>query len=177
MTVRKLVNNTPDFTTKEGFNALYYQHSVRAFEFLMRKLKNKSQAMDLLQDVFADIWHRRYNIDVKISMESYIITICKYKLIDHYKAQLKLSEIKDSQQTELFSSSPEDGMIFMQKKTQMLAAFKKMPTKTKRIFLLSRRQGLSNKEIAKDLSVSEKTVEYHISKILKKLKTFIFIFF
>lgn len=109
-------------------------------------------------------------------MESYMITICKYKLIDHYKAQSKVPEVKNDQQIELLSPSPEEGIIFKQQKTEMLAAFKKMPPKTKQIFLLSRNKGLSNKEIANNLNVSEKTVEYHISKILKKLKTLLSIF-
>lgn len=42
--------------------------------------------------------------------------------------------------------------------------------KTRRVFMLSRFEGMSNRQIAQELAISEKSVEYHVSKALKQLR-------
>ncbi|MEM6841399.1 MAG: RNA polymerase sigma-70 factor [Bacteroidota bacterium] len=167
-----------DITTKEGFTTLYDLYSSKVFGFLMHNLQDSEEAKELLQDVFADVWHQRHSIKIQRSVESYLITMCKYKLVDYFKNDRNVVSLETSSPTETSSSTtPEDWAIFTQVKARMLTAFKKMPARTKEIFLLSRKEGLTNKEIAHNLNVTEKTVEYHITKTLKQLKTFFFIFF
>ncbi|MEM7108312.1 MAG: sigma-70 family RNA polymerase sigma factor [Bacteroidota bacterium] len=177
MRARKLEEENFDITTINGFNRLYDLYASKVFGFLMHNLQDEMAAEDLLQDLFTDTWQRRYEIKVRDSLEKYLISACKYKLIDFYRKADKVSDLEQVKPRENSSITPEDWVIFSQSKSRMFAIFNKMPVRTKEIFLLSRKQGLSNKEVAKNLKVSEKTVEYHISKTLKLLRTYFFIFF
>lgn len=178
MSARKLNEQPINITTKAGFDTLYDLYAAKVFGFLMHNLQNNDEAKDLLQDVFADVWHQRHSTNITTSIERYLITISKYKLIDFYKKNQKVVALETSPLSEqATSATPEDWVVFTQMKERMLTAFQNMPTRTKEIFFLSRKDGLTNKEIAKNLNVTEKAVEYHITKTLKQLKTFFFLFF
>lgn len=178
MKVGRLQEEKPDIATKSGFNALYEGYASKAFGFLLHHLQNEKEAEDLLQDVFADLWHKRHRIEVKGQMENFLITACKYKLIDHFRKNKNRSILEvDPAPQKWAVPTPEDMMLLSELKSRLFASFKKLPARTKEVFLLSRKEGLTNKEIAKNLFVSEKTVEYHIGKTLKQLKTYFFLLF
>lgn len=178
MRVRKLDTEKLDIATKEGFDLVYSRYSTKIFGFFMLHLQDRILAEDLLQDVFADLWSKRHQTKILGPMENYLITVCRYKLVDYIRSQkkellvdLELRPEKSSEET------PEESLIFSEFKSRMLKSFKQMPTRTKEIFLLSRKQGLTNRQIAENMNLSEKTVEYHIGKTLKHLKTYLSSFF
>ena len=178
MKVRRLEKEKLDITKKSGFDKLYELYSYKAFSFLIHHLQNRQEAEDLLQDVFANLWYKRHEIEVKGEMENFLITSCKNKLVDYFRKNKTTSSLEVVHVSEKSNSStPEDLMVFSELKSKMLKNFRKMPARTKEVFLLSRKNGLTNKEIAKNLQVTEKTVEYHISKTLKQLKTYFFLLF
>ena len=175
MKVRRLQKENLEITTKSGFNELYNLYASKAFGFLLHHLQNEKEAEDLLQDVFADLWYKRHKIEVKGAMENFLITACKYKLVDYFRKNKKALILElDTVPQKSTGTTPEDMVVFNELKSKLLTNFKKMPTRTKEVFLLSRKSGLTNKEIAKNKKVTEKAVEYHISKMLQQLKTYFF---
>ncbi|MEM6895707.1 MAG: sigma-70 family RNA polymerase sigma factor [Bacteroidota bacterium] len=178
MKVRTLEEEKLDITKKSDFNQIYELYGYKAFSFLIHHLQNRQEAEDLLQDVFANLWHKRHQIEVKGKMENFLITSCKYRLIDHFRKNKKISHQQlEGVPEKQVSTTPEDIMVLSELKSKMLSNFKKMPTRTKEVFLLSRKNGLTNKEIAENLKITEKTVEYHIRKTISQLRTlFSFLF-
>lgn len=178
MRVRKLDTEKLDITTKEGFDLMYSRYSNKIFGFFMSHLQDKVLAEDLLQDVFTDLWAKRHQTNILGPLENYLITVCRYKLVDFIRSQKKELRVDVALRPEKSSeATPEDSLIFSEFKSRVLESFKQMPTRTKEIFLLSRKQGLTNRQIADNMKLSEKTVEYHIGKTLKHLRTYLSSFF
>lgn len=71
------------------------------------------------------------------------------------------------------STNPEELLIFDEQKNLAFSTLKKFPIRTREVFLMSRKNAMKTKEIAKKLSLSEKSVEYHITKALKLMRTYL----
>ena len=160
-----------DFKTIKGFSELYNTYAPQVFSFFIYNLGEREIAEDLVQELFANIWFKRHSIDIDDSIENYLLRSAKYKLIDHYRKEEKEHVLMPYHNIEKpVNNSPEDLYIFSEIKATIFKVIKKMPRKAREIFFLSRKKGLPHKEIAKNLSVSEKTVEYHIGKTIRRIR-------
>ncbi len=149
--------------------ALYHK---RIFRFSISYLKNDNDAYDIVQDVFIKVWENRLTLNPDTNFDAYIFTITKNALFSLFRKRLTEKKYLDYL-SELTISNNHDtekqtDYIFLQQKYEELV--EKLPTKRKEIFLMSRKTGLSNKEIALRKGISEKTVEDHLSKSLAFLK-------
>ena len=141
-------------------------------------LRDKPLAEEVVQDVFVKLWKSGANISVNSSFESYLNAMVRNCCIDYLRAnerriktvsmenpevQLKLHELgmEPSFDEELFSDPAE---------IALKQALEQLPSQCKQIFILSRFEDLSNKEIAEKLHISVSTVKTQIARALKKLK-------
>ena len=169
-----------DFRTKAGFDELYNQYAAKVFSYFLYNLNDRELAEDFVQELFTKFWIKRHTIKIEGSIENYMITSAKFKLINHYhKSQKDRDRLLASKNGSIPTSvtSPEDQLIYQQCKERIFNVVKKMSRTSRQVFFLSRARGLSNKEISQKLALSEKSVEYHISKTLKRLHKFITLLF
>lgn len=163
-----------------AFSQLYETYNQRFIRFARGYVPTHEIAEDLVNDSFLYYWENKHNItDQHIS--SYLLTIVKHKCLnylkrvaleeqarDHFQAldkwelQLKISTLEACNPERLLSDEIQ-GLV--QK------ALRAMPAQTRDILIRSRYQSQSNKEIAAELHISVKAVEYHITKALKILRT------
>ena len=100
-----------------------------------------------------------------------MIKLAKFKLIDGYRNNKRREKLYASVEIDKTPvPTPEDHLVFESTKNTILNAFKALPKKAQKIFFLSRKKGWTNKEIAHNLRISEKTVEYHIKNSLKRFR-------
>ena len=160
--------------SKQSFENLYRQYSGKLYNFVM-KVSNgdKYIAEELVQRTFIKIWETKEYIDPDKSFISYLCTIAKNMLLNEYEHQtiqfiyqeyikVKTSDIEYNTEKEVDKNLLEE---YIDKLTD------KLPPKRKEIFILSRKKGLSNKMIAKQLNISESTIETQLSKALAFMKT------
>ena len=157
---------------KAAFEELFNYYYPRLYNFSIKFLKLEEGIDDILQEVFIRIWENRKNIYSSNTFNSYIFTITKNLLLNELRSRLNNNKIKDK--IYKLSVSKEYTIIqdieyndLTDKVDQIIET---MPSKTKTVYELSRKKGLSNKEIAKKLEISPKTVEYHISQSIRFLK-------
>jgi RNA polymerase sigma-70 factor, ECF subfamily len=147
-------------------------------------------AEDLVQDTFIKLWESRQDIIKYSNIGSFIYTILRNKCLDYLKH--KTIELKYSQQTSseylylqanMYALEDESINIITdaQISKALSEAVKKLPHHSKVVFIMSRYNGLRNSEIAEELSISVKTVEYHMTRAISFLKKemekyFIFLF-
>jgi len=157
---------------KAAFEELFNYYYPRLYNFSIKFLKLEEGIDDILQEVFIRIWENRKNIYSSNTFNSYIFTITKNLLLNELRSRLNNNKIKDK----IFKLSVSKEYTIIQdieyndltdKVDQIIET---MPSKTKTVYELSRKKGLSNKEIAKKLEISPKTVEYHISQSIRFLK-------
>jgi RNA polymerase sigma-70 factor (ECF subfamily) len=118
------------------------------------------------------IWQNRKNIKTSATFSSYIFTITRNLLLNELRSHLNNQKVNDeirnlSVASEYLSFNQ---IEYHDLKKNIDCVVNKLPIRQKEIFVLSRTEGLSHKEIAKKLDISTKTVEYHITQSTGFLK-------
>ena len=161
---------------KEGdetaFESIYWKYNSYVFNFINSLLYDRVLSEDITQSVFMKIWERRESIDPDKGFDAYLFTIARNMVYKETENRL-LSESAfyalSQQQTN------EDFLMEEKIDADSLRLYidnliEQLPLSRKEIFKLSRREHLSNKEIATRLSISEKTVETQLYRSLRFLK-------
>ena len=143
-------------------------------QFSNKYLLNPDEAQDVVQDVFMKLWESRDEIDPNESLKAYLFRITanssisklrRRKVKNQYDEILKFVYIDNSE------SSPYNSLIERELSESITLALNKIPPQSRRVFDLSRIEGLKYSEIAEYLKISVKTVESHMSKALSMLRT------
>ncbi|OHX63823.1 RNA polymerase sigma-70 factor [Flammeovirga pacifica] len=155
--------------TENELELLFKTHYKMLCLFCCRIIKDEDTARDIVQECFIKFWDKFEEIDSPEFGKSYLYTLVRNKSLDYLKSlrvskTIPLTENIDAM--EQFYSSLE----YSDLERKYLSALDELPEKCKTIFLKSRDEQLSNKEIATQLNLSVKTVEGHITKAIKHLK-------
>lgn len=154
------------------FKEVFQQYHQKLYFYVLSKTKSSFYAEEVVQITFIKLWQYRASLNDDISIDEQIFRIAKTTLIDQLRKQdsfYKLfAVIKNKDQSEPNQALTNFDQRELQQKLQ--TALSHMPPMRRKVFELSRVQGLSYKEIAAHLSLSEKTVENHIGHALKQLR-------
>ncbi|QMU28249.1 RNA polymerase sigma factor [Adhaeribacter radiodurans] len=157
-----------------AFKQIFDLHWNKLYQIAYRKTGSKEIAEELVQEIFLNIWLKRKSITIKSSLEAYLVTSVKYSIINHYKAQIVRSRFKlTTHQLPAAANFTEEQVLTEELNSTFKKALESLSKKTRQIFEKSRFQNLSNKEIAYELQLTDKAVEFHITKSLKHLKVFL----
>jgi len=157
---------------KQALNELYTLYSKRLYGFAFGYLKLEEDSRDVVQEVFVKLWSSRNELREESNLEAFLFTVARNTIISvfrkrisekEYLSQLHLMVVKNSSDTE-----KQVDYQFLEEKVQQLIGA--LPEQRKRVYLLSKEKGYSNKLIAEELQISVKTVEDHITKARKFLK-------
>lgn len=173
-----IVSIDPDvlFRLKQGdekaFEVVYWKYSSWVFNFIQSLLYDKSLAEDLTQTVFLKIWEKRTNIEPELGFDSYLFAIARNLVYKETESRLQSEQVNitlKNRSVEI-ESLTEENIDADSLKEYIDTLVEQLPPSRKDIFYLSRRQHLSNKEIAIRLSISEKTVETQLYRALRFIK-------
>ena len=162
-----------------GYFEKIYKKYFNVLQTYARRIVLKSEvAEDIVQEVFLECWDRRTSIDLSDSLKPYLYTLTRRKSIDW----LRKSENKnvlfsdfefqvDQLYFETLSSLSSDNQIDALEIERVInRSIGLLPLKCKEVFLLSREDGLKNREISEKLNLNIKTVEKHITNALKEIR-------
>lgn len=157
---------------KQAFDELYYLYYPKLYFYSKSFLKIEDGIDDLLQEVFVKLWLNRRNIKKTETFNAYLYTITRNTLLNEIRSRLKTSDFKNKF---LYQSVAEDfstnnKVEYEDMKHQIDLYIQELPEKRRKVYLLSKEDGLSNAEIAEQLGISVKTVEDHMTHALKFLR-------
>ena len=157
---------------KSALDEIFNYYYPRLYNFSKRILKIEDEIDDILQDVFLKIWLHRGKINNPETFNSFIFTITKNALLNLIRSNANNQAFKEEFSKRIILSEyvTQNQIEYKEIKTAIDQIVSKLPEKRQKIFLLSRNEGLSNKEIAQKLNISEKTVEDHITHSIRFLK-------
>ncbi len=150
------------------YNVLWQPLYVRVYAIL----RDKQISEDIVQEVWTDLWQRRNKIKNE-NIEAYLFMAVRFKAYNHYRNTTKRRAILRNllvSRKNGFNNNIEESVNLRETKEALLKSIASLPPKCKKVFELSRFEGLKNKEISQRLSISQSTVENHISNALKVLK-------
>jgi RNA polymerase sigma-70 factor (ECF subfamily) len=152
-----------------------YFHKVKFF--ISGIIKSDADAEELAQDVFFRLWDNRDAIDPEKSFNAYIYTMARNAAFNY----LKHKSVEQAYLIELppldMAASPEEILFAREISLLIELTVSEMPIQRKRIYLLSKKKGVSNADIALQLGISKKTVENQLSLALKEIRKVIALFF
>lgn len=159
---------------EKAFAEIYKRYCYRLFTVAYRKLKSRQVAEELVQDLFADLWSRRSTNQIQ-QLENYLFSAVRYRIINYIKGQKVKSgyELYCRLNASKTDTDTEKLLAHNDLTEALLAGLGKLPEKSREIFQLSRLEHYTVPEISKRVRLSEKSVEYHLTKSLKLLRTYL----
>lgn len=139
-------------------------------------LKDRIVTEDIVQEVFAEIWKKREELNINQSIEGYLKRACRNRSLNYIRDN-KIKWEDDSQLINLQDStvSTVDKLSVIELEKEIKEGVMTLPEKCGIVFSLSRYEEMSYLEIAQELGISVKTVENQISKALKILREKIYV--
>ncbi|TNF39463.1 MAG: RNA polymerase sigma-70 factor [Bacteroidetes bacterium] len=156
----------------DSFQQLFEYYSFPLFKFAIGYLKSKELSEDLVQEVFLKIWNNRKDIKPNTSFQSYLFTIALNAVRKYFNKVSQQNDYKHQVLIDLSNNQSDldknlDYESLLEKLDEFIA---QMPEKRREVFIKKKFEDKSLKEIAEELSVTTKTVEYHITEAMKNLK-------
>lgn len=162
----KILLNKLSEDDEKSFIDLYKVYWPKLYGIAYNRLNSKQAAEDVVQEVMTSLWQRRKEVSIQ-NLEAWLSAATRYSVFRQLARY-------GTQRIESLSTQTEKGyeqafdFHFLDKMVK--EQIHQLPGKCKLVFEFSRQHGLSNKEIAGELDISEKTVEKHITKALHKLR-------
>ncbi|SHE55498.1 RNA polymerase sigma factor [Pedobacter caeni] len=158
---------------ESAFSAIYDRYWAKVYRNAMRILGCESDAEDVVQEVFESIWKRRATLEIQGALPNYLFSAARYMAIRLIEKNLEKSGHQES--LSLAFSRIVMPVVESEIDTKMLQAnidhiVASLPYKMKEIFILSRAEQLSHKDIAKRLKISEQTVKKQVYYALKHIR-------
>jgi RNA polymerase sigma-70 factor (ECF subfamily) len=155
----------------DAFDMLFTEYYPRVKSFLFGFVKDQETASDMAQDIFFKIWVNRENLSRIISFRAYLFRMARNIVYDYFE-HIDVAEKYDLEQQEHKNCyySMEEEIHARELNLLIDIIVNRMPPQRKRIFVMSRKEGLSNDEIAGILQINKRTVENHITQALQDIR-------
>lgn len=156
-----------------AFDSLFDVYSPKLFGFALKYFKNESDAEELVQEVFVKVWENRLTLKSELSFKSYLFTIALNQIRKHFNKKATSLRYLESLQNE-----PEfaDNQIindfnYETALVEINLIIERMPPRRREIFIMSKLEGKSSKEIASQLNISAGTVDNQVSEALRFIRS------
>lgn len=158
---------------RQAFEAIYSEYSKPLFCLALRYLKSKNLAEDALQDVFLKLWYSRETLNENLSLRGFLFTTMKHHLLNAIRSHKNeiLKNMALAQRQDLITNDTENLVNFAQSQELIQKGISTLSAKKREILELRLYEGLSHREIAAKLNLSEHTVRSQISQSTKLLRS------
>lgn len=157
---------------KTAFAEIYNRYWDKLFSIAGHKLDQLEDAEEVVQNIFISLWNRRETLEITSTLNSYLAVSVKYRVIKVLEKQYHQRKYTNSLgKRQSLDDSTQEWLEFTELKAQLEQLVKRLPDKCQLVYRMSRENGFSQKEIAGKLDISEKTVEAHLGKALKTIKS------
>jgi RNA polymerase sigma-70 factor (ECF subfamily) len=177
----------PDTRPEDEIVSLLQKGNVYAYELIFRRyyvslcgfaarfVRVPEAAEEIVQNVFLKLWEKRETVSIDTSLKSYLFRsvynscsnhITHTKIENKYLAFVRESIFRNNG----YSDPVMDTLAYKELNHKITEAIEKLPAECKKIFKMSRFDGLKYAEIADQLNISIKTVETQVSRALLRLR-------
>lgn len=165
---------------KTAFDKMFFMYYPKVQNYLSHFIASKEQSEDMAQDFFIKLWQNRQTLESIKNPDGYFFVSSKNMALNYLKkVRYARVDMEDCMEIPSEIAADKEYEAFETELLVKLVA-DNMPSERRRIFYMSRYDGMTNSEIAAKLGISKKTVENQINralKDLKKLRYFIFLLY
>lgn len=153
-----------------AFDLLFEVYSHKLYAFALKYFRNTADTEELVQEVFVKVWEKRQALKSEYSFKSYLFTIALNQIRKYYNKKAASLRYIQSIQDEsfIFGQVPtEDYELTLQKLNLIID---QMPSRRREIFIKSKLEGKSSKEVALELNITVGTVDNQVSEALRFIR-------
>ena len=160
---------------KRALQQLFDDHYVALCRTSLRLVHRSEIAEELVQDVFIYLWEKRASLRITSSLSAYLYRAVRNRSLNHLKSRAAqydwAAAIEDHPPP--VADAPTEDLHVAELEEALELALQKLPQKCRLVFSLSRYEELTYREIAEQLKVSVKTVEYYMGQALKLIRQYL----
>jgi RNA polymerase sigma-70 factor (ECF subfamily) len=155
-----------------AFEVLFYKYRNKIKGFALKIVPAQIDPEEIVQEVFVRVWLKKEAIDPEKDFQSYLFSIAKHLVLDHLKSAVnrKLYFVGEHFHQDLLVEDGLEASISEESEEKLQKLINEIPERRREIFRLSRFEGLSYKQIAERLNISENTVDSQIRNALAFLR-------
>lgn len=152
---------------------MYNKHWEKLYSLSVYRLGDTDLAKEIVQEVFCSVWERRDVLVIEGLVEHYLLRAVKLKIVEHFRtAQVRERRLTDfAQNLKRAENTTENQVVLNDLRLQIQYFVETLPKQCRRVYELSRSQGMNTREIALEMVISEKTVKNHLTKALSSIRT------
>ncbi len=158
-----------------AFEAVYERYADKIYWTARRLHLDHENAQGIVQQVFLSLWENRQKLDENLSLNAYLLTLTKNRVINQHKHQaVILAYAGDYRHCHSpTNQATEDAVLYADLQEKARNFIDQLPARKKQIFLLRHREDLSNDEIARLLRLSKRTVENNLYQAEQAIRHFL----
>jgi RNA polymerase sigma-70 factor (ECF subfamily) len=152
-----------------AFERIYNKYWSKLYLSAYNILRDRQVSEDITQEVLVNLWMKRANLQLT-SLNAYLYTAVRYQVFNIIRSGKVKADLFNRLE-ELFSKNGGEEILSEKEINRLLEqGVAELPEKCRQIFIMSRREHLSTKEIAERLEISPKTVENQLTIALNRLR-------
>lgn len=154
-----------------ALSAIYKKYWQQLYLSAYHILKDEQACEDIIQELFIKLWDNRSSVQISVSLKAYLYASIRYEVYRQVRNSMSTSDVFDTLFDRLQTPVDYENIEYKELIAQVSSAVNALPQKCREVYKLSREEYLSHKQIASRLNISTKTVENHLTKALKQLRT------
>ncbi|RBQ07925.1 RNA polymerase sigma factor [Pedobacter miscanthi] len=157
---------------RQAYIEIYTRYNSLLYQYAYKKLRNREEAKDVVQEVFIQLWKRHQQLSFDTALAGYLYQSVRNRALNIFAHQQIEQKYIDSLND--FLDTETSGTDYLVREKDIAALIEKeinaLPPKMRKVFLLSRRQHKTYKEIAAEMNISEDTVNTQMKRALKTMR-------
>ncbi|MEX6690684.1 RNA polymerase sigma-70 factor [Danxiaibacter flavus] len=156
-----------------AFTEIYERYWEQLSLYVLKVTQSSEEASDIVQEIFVSLWKRRNELQINGPLSAYLIKAARNLSIRYIEKNIRKRNFLSTLSSHFVQedSSTESKVTSHELESVVIKAVDKLPPKMRTVFLLSRGENLSHKEIAKRLGIAERTVKKQVGNALKVIRT------
>ncbi|MEO5650092.1 MAG: RNA polymerase sigma-70 factor [Ginsengibacter sp.] len=154
-----------------AFRQLFDLYKERFYSVALKMTRSDEVAEDIVQDVFMNIWSKRESLVNIDNPSSYFFTAVYRRVYNHYRKIALEKKLLQAAPPPMESVNITEEMVLAHESKNLIAeAVEKLPSQQQLVFKLSKQEGLSREDIARQLKISPNTVRNHLADAIKFIR-------
>lgn len=157
-----------------AFAELFHRHWDNVYKMIYSRIRDRSKTEGIAQEIFMKFWDKRSELVID-NFSAYLYTCVKHRCINYIES--KITRKKHWDHYKVFLPQQDDAtdkaIAFNDLREALEKWLNHIPNKSKMIFRLNRLEGQSVKEIAGQMNLSEKAIQYHLTRSVKELRLYL----
>ena len=156
-----------------AFKSVFDHYWDRIYSMALTYLKSPLYAEDAVQEVFVKLWNSRQQLTGVRKFDAYLFIIARNEIISTLRKKIVHAPFEDYLSDNLMENtlSPDQQLNLKEFQTLIDDAIDKLPQQQQRVYKMSRQEGMSQEQIARELDISISTIKGHMTKALQSIRT------